>query len=78
MTDKNIFAVGPGDICSINLVYGVWMEYGPNYGKICRNIKLGGCIVQLYYGMQDTFSKGVVERGINHHQGESFAEFKAP
>ena len=67
MTDKNIFAVLAGDTCSINLSFRAWMH------KYNYNTKFGGCIVQLYYGMKDTFSCGVVERGIHDHQGESFA-----
>lgn len=37
-----------------------------------------GCIVQLYYGMMDTFSEGVVEHGIHQHQGKSTKTFLAP
>ena len=59
-----MFAVGPGESCSIDLSFEARWRY--NSKDYCP-----GCVVQLYYGMNGVFSTGVVEHGIHDHRGNS-------
>ena len=68
---SNIAAVRPGDECSLRVRYHAQWHY--NGADYCP-----GCIVQLYYGLGDVFSQGVVEHGIHDHRGTSSVTFAAP
>ena len=68
---SNIAAVRPGDDCSLQVRYHA--HWGYNAADYCP-----GCIVQLYYGLGNSFSEGVVEHGIHDHRGESRVNFVAP
>lgn len=69
--DHRVFATMPGARCSIGVAFRTNWTYN-------RNHYCPGCIVQLYYGMDSVFSKGVIEHGIHDQRGESRAEFNAP
>lgn len=70
-SETRVFPVLPGQPCSIRVRYRATWRYNSN--DYCP-----GCIVQLYYGMYNTFSTGVVEHGIHDHDGESSTLFTAP
>ena len=70
-TQNNVFVVGPGDRCSISVnVKATWRF---NSHDFCP-----GCIVQLYYGMENVFYTGIVENGIDNHNEDSTTDFVAP
>lgn len=69
--DNRIFAVHPGQECHIEVAYQARWRY--NAQDYCP-----GCIVQLYYGMANVFCVGVIEHGIQHHQGNNSKTFTAP
>jgi len=68
---QRVFAVTSGTNCSIKVEYRTIWNYN-------RNDYCPGCVVQLYYGLDSVFSKGVIERGISNQSGESHSHFKAP
>ena len=70
-TNSHILLALPGQRCTIRVGYDAWWDYNQN--DYCP-----GCIVQLYYGMANTFCTGVVQNGISRHRGASTTEFVAP
>jgi len=70
--DSRIFAVYPSQECDISVDYQARWRYSSQ--DYCP-----GCVVQLYYGMENVFCTGVIERGIDSgHRGESSTKFIAP
>uniref|UniRef100_A0A7S2N2F2 F5/8 type C domain-containing protein n=1 Tax=Haptolina brevifila TaxID=156173 RepID=A0A7S2N2F2_9EUKA len=69
--NTNAIAVRPGEACVIEVLCETTWRY--NSSDYCP-----GCIVQLYYGLTDVFSTGVVERGIHGERVRNRTSFTAP
>jgi len=67
----NVLTCFPGDRISVQLKYNAKWVYNAN--DYCP-----GCVVQVYYGMEDIFSVGIIEHGVQVHTGSSSTSFNAP
>jgi len=79
VTWKNVSLNGEGNYlkCMPKQEVKITLEYDAiwNYSS---NDYCPGCIVQVYYGMQETFTKGIIEFGIQRHTGKDLETFTAP